>query len=1085
MAATRSSKKTKIKTARTKLKAPDCELEDVNKPRSTIAQDMIEQAHYRKILSETLLQDPVIAIVQVRQIGDLTGPISKSNTSTDRLNATPEKPDRQEKRQVSAGRTTPTTNSTGSSNKLDEYFQMAMNRFLKEQSLVTVQPPPLRTQGIDMESVATPDPDSWEYDPDDLGIPSSFGHTSGRPAVASATIGPGGPSLIQRVRISPTSDLKEFTRKDMDEDRTRAWIGKVKSAFQRDQATEEEKCLTFADLMVMSAKNWHRQLSRTTKTKWTDLLESFQTQYCGLGSIKRERAILFLDTGTERQECMGIGDNVYTTEGRTSIKITLAGYLVYFFDIWIGDLSGQNAILGMDFMVPAGVRMDLADGSMRLPDELGISLNGRKRLYGEKMRSVILERSLRIPVGRSEETAARIKLSATEKLWVTRGVRWVPTVTEGPGRIHYLVISNIGEEILRLDHRLDVESQSRAGIANAAQIEAELLDPEGGHPSTPPRNPNADRYRSGDAGGGRTRESMPDQATYPTDTKDIKTGNRIGTKDIEPKTGNPNCQTQIKLDPGDGFDVKSPIHPTEGVGLRDPLVEGAAATTPQNTEDDDDIYYHESGRIEDLQVGDPGSATSEEIERLRQIIWKKRHLLSGKGNALPPAAKGVVCDIDVGNAKPIALRTRKVSTRFREKVVGLIKSLLAAEIIRPSTSPWASLIVIVRKSNGVDIRLCIDYKLINSLTMLMVYPMPLISDLLENLDKALWYCSLDMASDFWIVPMTDRAREISVFITPFGLFEWSRKAFSLKNAPQIYQRLVDNALYGVLKISQSGAAGATTDVFQTGIADNPDRGSVLGRRSYIDDIMIAAESWDQMCQRVEDLLEACDKWNLSISVAKSFWGMDKVGYLGHRVSIGGLEANPKDLKSLTVLPFPGSLRSMQSFLGSLNYYSQFIEDYAIYASVLYELSEVECAELEKRSDLRNIMEQNDPIARDHGPPELQLAEPLDERWIRARRAFTTLKTKIATTPILHHFGETRRPVVIVYTSDWAISASLTQEQDGIYHPVAFASRTLKTNELNYNVTEKEVLVLLRILDLYYNLLFGREIRVLTRHSTLA
>ncbi|OWY97158.1 hypothetical protein PHMEG_00032383, partial [Phytophthora megakarya] len=84
---TRSSKKKKIKAARTKLKAPDSGSEDAHKPRSTIANDMIEQAYYRKILNETLLQDPVLAIIQVRQIGDLTGAISKPNTSTDRLNA--------------------------------------------------------------------------------------------------------------------------------------------------------------------------------------------------------------------------------------------------------------------------------------------------------------------------------------------------------------------------------------------------------------------------------------------------------------------------------------------------------------------------------------------------------------------------------------------------------------------------------------------------------------------------------------------------------------------------------------------------------------------------------------------------------------------------------------------------------------------------------------------------------------------------------------------------------------------------------------------------------------------------------------
>ncbi|OWY97185.1 hypothetical protein PHMEG_00032349 [Phytophthora megakarya] len=196
---------------------------------------------------------------------------------------TSEESDRQEERQIPTGRATPTTNSSESSNKLDEYFQMAMNRFLKEQSLVTVQPPPLGTQDFDIESVGTPDPDSWESDPDDIGIPSSSGHNFDREDVASPAISSRGSSRIQRVRISAISDLKEFTGKDMDEDRARAWIGKVKSGFQRYQATVEEKCLTFADLTVGPAKNCHRQLSRTTKIKWADLLESFQTQYCGLG----------------------------------------------------------------------------------------------------------------------------------------------------------------------------------------------------------------------------------------------------------------------------------------------------------------------------------------------------------------------------------------------------------------------------------------------------------------------------------------------------------------------------------------------------------------------------------------------------------------------------------------------------------------------------------------------------------------------------------------------------------------------------------------------------------------------------------
>ena len=96
-----------------------------------------------------------------------------------------------------------------------------------------------------------------------------------------------------------------------------------------------------------------------------------------------------------------------------------------------------------------------------------------------------------------------------------------------------------------------------------------------------------------------------------------------------------------------------------------------------------------------------------------------------------------------------------------------------------------------------------------------------------------------------------------------------------------------------------------------------------------------------------------------------------------------------------------------------------------------------------------------------------------------------LKNKIATAPILRQFDPDREPVVIVYASDWAISASLVQEYDGVYMPVTFTSRTLKPNEINYGTLDKEVLALLRILDICYASLVTRSIKVLTRHSTLA
>ncbi|GMF46128.1 unnamed protein product [Phytophthora fragariaefolia] len=182
-----------------------------------------------------------------------------------------------------------------------------------------------------------------------------------------------------------------------------------------------------------------------------------------------------------------------------------------------------------------------------------------------------------------------------------------------------------------------------------------------------------------------------------------------------------------------------------------------------------------------------------------------------------------------------------------------------------------------------------------------------------------------------------------------------------------------------------------------------------------------------------------------------------------------MEARPKDLSSLVDLPSPTSLWSMQSFLGSLNYYSRFIEDFAIYASILYELREIDFFEASGQAKAR--LGSDDQEQRD--------------KWTRATKAFVLLKDKIVHAPILTHFDPDKRPVVILYASKWAISAALVQEHEGVYKPVTFTSRSLKPNEINYGIVDKEVLALLRVLDVCYTQLVTSSIKVLTRHSTLA
>ncbi|POM77090.1 Reverse transcriptase, partial [Phytophthora palmivora] len=234
---------------------------------------------------------------------------------------------------------------------------------------------------------------------------------------------------------------------------------------------------------------------------------------------------------------------------------------------------------------------------------------------------------------------------------------------------------------------------------------------------------------------------------------------------------------QGKIDPANGNNLRTKV----AADIGDPTMDDEVYVEDQMAVLPDITATTEEVKIEDLQIGDANTNTQEEIERL--------HLLIGKGNALPPAAKGVVCDIDVGNAKPVAQRCRKVAT------------------LSQGDESIKSVIVIIKK-NGIDIRLCIDYRLVNCLTRLMVYPMPLINDLLDDLDKILWYCSLDMASGFWTSSaFTSRANHF--------------------------------------------AGSPNFSIPETGEPDLERNESVLGRRSYIDDILVTGRSWDALCEKVK------------------------------------------------------------------------------------------------------------------------------------------------------------------------------------------------------------------------------------------
>ncbi|KAG3205499.1 hypothetical protein PC129_g22080 [Phytophthora cactorum] len=242
------------------------------------------------------------------------------------------------------------------------------------------------------------------------------------------------------------------------------------------------------------------------------------------------------------------------------------------------------------------------------------------------------------------------------------------------------------------------------------------------------------------------------------------------------------------------------------------------------------------------------------------------------------------------------------------------------------------------------------------------------------------------------------------------------------------------------------------DMFTTVELDESSLVPVFSRRLFVDDIHFGGEDFDSCLATFDRLLTRFTQCRISISFTKCIFCQPKVDLLSHNISPEGIKADSKKLAAITELSFPTSMRGKQSFLGALNYYSRFNQDFVGYGAALYQLKE-----------------------EDFGPGgDLSVAQ----------RAFEALQTKVAEAPILKHFDRTKEVHVMLFANEWALSTTLMQEHEGKLHPVQFLGRVLKESEMNYHPAEKEVLALLLLLKTCYMQLAGKTLHVYTRFSTL-
>ncbi|HVH95668.1 MAG TPA: reverse transcriptase family protein, partial [Bacillus sp. (in: firmicutes)] len=373
---------------------------------------------------------------------------------------------------------------------------------------------------------------------------------------------------------------------------------------------------------------------------------------------------------------------------------------------------------------------------------------------------------------------------------------------------------------------------------------------------------------------------------------------------------------------------------------------------------------------------------------------------------------------------PISQRAYRMSPAENEIIKKEIDNGLEKGLIRPSNSLWASPVVLVKKKNGKT-RFCVDYRKLNDVTKKDKYPLPLIHEIIDNLQGASWFTSIDLASGYWQVEVAEESKEKTAFITKYGLYEYNVMPFGLCNAPATFQRLMNNVL-----------------------------GDILWKYAldYIDDITIYSKTWEDHVEHIKEVLSRLRSAGLKINPDKCHFAAKEVQFLGHIVGIEGIKPDPDKVIKIQEYPEPRTTKELRRFIGMVAYYRKFIKEFSRTAKPLFKLLEVD-------------------------KPYLWEEEQ--------QHAFDVLKGALVKEPILSYPDLSKEFILTTDASKIAVGAVLSQKDEhGKEHPIAYDSRTLHTHEQNYDTTNLEALAVIWALGKFRHYLHGRKFKIYTDHSAL-
>ena len=364
---------------------------------------------------------------------------------------------------------------------------------------------------------------------------------------------------------------------------------------------------------------------------------------------------------------------------------------------------------------------------------------------------------------------------------------------------------------------------------------------------------------------------------------------------------------------------------------------------------------------------------------------------------------------------------------------------LANGFIRPSTSPAGAPILFVPKANGT-LRLCVDYRGLNNLTVKNRYPLPLVGESLDRLGRAKQYTQLDLTAAYNRIRIKKGDEWKTAFRTRYGHFEYCVMPFGLSNAPASFQAYINKAL--ALKL----------DVFCI---------------VYLDDILIYTEQKGKAHEdAVRWVLEQLRKHGLFCNLQKCRFSTDEVEFLGYVINPKGGYMRKDRIQAVQNWPRPTCVRDVQVFIGFANFYRRFIRGFSKIAGPL------------------TAMLKTKPANHRQKAPKGVESEFLTEE---ALEAFEKLKKSFIEAPVLRHYDASKPVRVETDASGYAIGGILAQQDDeGQWHPVAYYSRKMLPAERNYETHDAELLAIVEAFKIWRHYLEGssHEILVLTDHNNL-